>query len=206
MCIECLHFFSNRLIFFIAEMDGGLALLRSHSKALERGNSAINILTVGDANVENKYSFWPLLDFVTIHQSHHYLESLKISMELVLRKAAFCVLAMEVLHYYDYRSNWALFYAFSYLTLMCIWQVLDLNFICLEVATWLLENVTQPVCLHDLLFFCFIHSMAFCKPSLTLMQLLPMDPPLLTIAFRWWDIRLFKKTGTLPLSIMLQPF
>ena len=52
-----LAFFSNKLIFFIAEIDGGLALLRSHSKALERGNSAINILTVGDGNVVNKYSF-----------------------------------------------------------------------------------------------------------------------------------------------------
>jgi len=75
-------------------MDGGLALLRSPSKALQETVKLISSLS--DQSVESKYSSLPVLDFVT---RHHNLQSLRISMELALRKAACRVFAMEVLYY-----------------------------------------------------------------------------------------------------------
>jgi E3 ubiquitin-protein ligase MYCBP2 len=81
----------NSFIVFTAGMDGGLALLRSPSKALQDTVKLISSLS--DQIVENKYASLPVLDFVT---RHHNLESLRISMELALRKAACRVFAMEV--------------------------------------------------------------------------------------------------------------
>lgn len=89
----------NSFIVFIAGMDGGLALLRSPSKALQDTVKLISSLS--DQIVENKYASLPVLDFVT---RHHNLESLRISMELALRKAACRVFAMEVFFYFYYRS------------------------------------------------------------------------------------------------------
>lgn len=74
-------------------MDGGLALLRSPSKALQETVKLISSLSDPAAPTESKYSSLPVLDFVT---RHHNLESLKTSMELALRKAACRVFAMEV--------------------------------------------------------------------------------------------------------------
>ena len=86
-------------------MDGGLALLRSPSKALQETVKLISSLS--DQSVESKYSSLPVLDFVT---RHHNLQSLKISMELALRKAACRVFAMEVLYYYYNHSSLGFFF------------------------------------------------------------------------------------------------
>ncbi|XP_046440285.1 E3 ubiquitin-protein ligase MYCBP2-like isoform X2 [Daphnia pulex] len=178
-------------------IDGGLALLRSPSKALQ---DTVKLMS-GSHDHAATQSTLPVLDFVA---QRHDLDSLRTSMELALRKASCRVFAMENL-------------------------------------SWLLQNVTQPVCLHDLLWW-LVSSLA---PSLetannkvetggadgstskdnlvgqhptsdvslageglspllqsfhgllqtvsNLMQLLPMGTPLLAMAVRCWDIR-FKQT------------
>lgn len=77
-------------------MDGGLALLRSPSKALQDTVKLISLWPDQDHNDRN-FSL-PVLDFVS---KRHDLVSLRFSMELALRKAACRVFAMEVwnLHY-----------------------------------------------------------------------------------------------------------
>lgn len=72
-------------------MDGGLALLRSPSKALQ---DTVKLLSSwADQDPTNRPSPLPVLDFVT---RRHDLVLLRSSMELALRKAACRVFAMEV--------------------------------------------------------------------------------------------------------------
>lgn len=69
-------------------VDGGLALLRSPSKALQ---DTVKLLTSTDQTLGR--NTLPVLDFVA---HRHDLDSLQVSMELALRKAACRVFAMEV--------------------------------------------------------------------------------------------------------------
>lgn len=72
-------------------VDGGLALLRSPSKALQ---NAVKLMSspLGPMSKERPTTL-PVLDFVA---RRHDLDSLRTSMELALRKAACRVFAMEV--------------------------------------------------------------------------------------------------------------
>lgn len=70
-------------------IDGGLALLRSPSKALR---DTVKLMSVSHENAGTQ-STLPVLDFVA---HRHDLDSLRTSMELALRKASCRVFAMEV--------------------------------------------------------------------------------------------------------------
>ena len=72
-------------------IDGGLALLRSPSKALQ--DTVKLISTPLSQSSQDKQVTLPVLDFVA---RRHDLDSLRASMELALRKAACRVFAMEV--------------------------------------------------------------------------------------------------------------
>lgn len=72
-------------------VDGGLALLRSPSKALQDTVKLIST-PLGQPS-QDRQATLPVLDFVA---KRHDLDSLRSSMELALRKAACRVFAMEV--------------------------------------------------------------------------------------------------------------
>lgn len=72
-------------------VDGGLALLRSPSKALQ---DTVKLMSSTFSQMSSdRQSTLPVLDFVA---RRHDLDSLRTSMELALRKAACRVFAMEV--------------------------------------------------------------------------------------------------------------
>jgi E3 ubiquitin-protein ligase MYCBP2 len=73
-------------------IDGGLALLRSPSKALQ---DTVKLMS-GSHDHAATQSTLPVLDFVA---QRHDLDSLRTSMELALRKASCRVFAMEVCHH-----------------------------------------------------------------------------------------------------------
>ncbi len=74
-------------------IDGGLALLRSPSKALQDTVKLMSTSSSCSSGQTSTQSTLPVLDFVA---RRHDLDSLRTSMELALRKAACRVFAMEV--------------------------------------------------------------------------------------------------------------
>jgi E3 ubiquitin-protein ligase MYCBP2 len=114
-------------------IDGGLALLRSPSKALQ---NTVKLMSGSHDDHAATQSTLPVLDFVA---QRHDLDSLRTFMELALRKASCRVFAMEVCHHliksYHLEDHYAMLLFIHY------------------NLSWLLQNVTQPVCLHDLLWW-----------------------------------------------------
>jgi hypothetical protein len=76
-------------------IDGGLALLRSPSKALQ---DTVKLMSGShDDHAAITQSTLPVLDFVA---QRHDLDYLRTSMKLALRKASCHVFAMEVCHHF----------------------------------------------------------------------------------------------------------